>query len=141
MDFWDKHKTITNFYEKLTKEVCNKNNITQMEYNILMFLYNNPECKTASGIIEKRKSTKSHVSNSLKNLEKNKLIIRKQKGNNKKYIEIFLLEKSKVIINEGKNLQKKFINNLFEGISSDEMIIFKNIFYKICENADKHLKK
>lgn len=112
-----------------------------MEYNILMFLYNNPECKTASGIIEKRKSTKSHVSNSLKNLEKNKLIIRKQKGNNKKYIEIFLLEKSKVIINEGKNLQKKFINNLFEGISSDEMIIFKNIFYKICENADKHLKK
>lgn len=141
MDFWDKHKTITNFYEKLTKEICNKNNITQMEYNILMFLYNNPECKTASEIIEKRKSTKSHVSNSLKNLEKNKLIIRKQKGNNKKYIEIFLLEKSKVIINEGKNLQKKFINNLFEGISSDEMIIFKNIFYKICENADIHLKK
>ena len=78
MDFWDKHKTITNFYEKLTKEICNKNNITQMEYNILMFLYNNPECKTASEIIEKRKSTKSHVSNSLKNLEKNKLIIRKK---------------------------------------------------------------
>lgn len=36
---------------------------------ILMFLYNNPQHNTAADIVKVRKSTKSHVSTSLKDLE------------------------------------------------------------------------
>lgn len=95
MNFWDKHKTITCYYESLTKSLCDKYNLAQMEYDTLMFLYQNPNYKTAADIVKVRKSTKSHVSTSLKNLEKKGLIEKIQSEENKKCIEIFLLDKAK----------------------------------------------
>lgn len=67
MYFWDKHKAITSYYELLSGEVCDRYELTQMEYDILMFLHNNPQLNTAAEIVKIRKSTKSHVSTSLKN--------------------------------------------------------------------------
>ena len=68
MYFLDKHKTITSYYELLSGEVCDQYELTQMEYDILIFLHNNPRHNTAAEIVKIRKSTKSHVSSSLKNL-------------------------------------------------------------------------
>ena len=34
MYFWDKHKTITGYYELLSGEVCDRYGLTQMEYDI-----------------------------------------------------------------------------------------------------------
>ena len=34
MYFWDKHKTITSYYELLSGEVCDRYELTQMEYDI-----------------------------------------------------------------------------------------------------------
>ena len=78
MYFWDKHKTITSYYELLSGEVCDQYELTQMEYDIIMFLHNNPHHNTAAEIVRIRKSTKSHVSSSLKKLENKGLIKRKQ---------------------------------------------------------------
>ena len=78
MYFWDKHKTITGYYELLSAEVCDRYGLTQMEYDIRMFLHNNPQHNTATEIVKVRKSTKSHVSTSLKNLENEGLIERIQ---------------------------------------------------------------
>lgn len=89
MYFWDKHKTITNYYEFLSGQVCDRYALTQMEYDILMFLHNNPRHNTAAEIVKVRKSTKSHVSASLKELESKGLVKRIQSENNKKHIEIF----------------------------------------------------
>lgn len=68
MYFWDKHKTITSYYELLSGEVCDRYELTQMEYDILMFLHNNPQHNTAADIVKIRKSTNPR-STSLKNLE------------------------------------------------------------------------
>lgn len=92
MYFWDKHKTITTYYELLSGEVCDRYGLTQMEYDILMFLHNNPQYNTAAEIVKIRKSTKSHVSTSLKNLESKGLVERIQSKDNKKHIEIALLD-------------------------------------------------
>ena len=97
MFFWDQHKTLTNYYEVLTRDVCEKYELTQMEYDILMFLNNNPQHNTAAEIVKIRKSTKSHVSTSLKKLESKGLIQREQSIRNKKYIKITLLDKAEQI--------------------------------------------
>ena len=76
MYFWDKHKTITSYYELLSGEVCDQYELTQMEYDIIMFLHNNPHHNTAAEIVRIRKSTKSHVSSSLKKLENKVKIIK-----------------------------------------------------------------
>ena len=140
MYFWDKHKTITSYYELLSGEVCDKYELTQMEYDILMFLHNNPQNNTAAEIVKIRKSTKSHVSTSLKNLENKKLIERKQSEENKKHVEIFLLDKAELIVEEGINAQKQFAQNVLSGLTEEEKDMCIRVFDKICNNAEEHLR-
>ena len=140
MYFWDKHKTITSYYELLSGKVCDKYELTQMQYDILMFLHNNPQNNTAAEIVKIRKSTKSHVSTSLKNLENKKLIERKQSEENKKHIEIFLLDKAELIVGEGINAQKQFAQNVLSGLTEEEKDMCIRVFNKICNNAEEHLR-
>ena len=88
MYFCDEHRGITRYYEILKSSVCEKYQLRQMEYDILMFLYNNPQHNTAADIVRYRKSTKSHVSMSLKVLEEKGLIERRIDKDNKKRVEI-----------------------------------------------------
>lgn len=140
MFFWDKHKTITTCYELLSSKVCNEYGLTQMQYDILMFLYNNPQHNTAADIVKIRKSTKSHVSTSLKGLEDRKLIKRLQSVENKKHIEIVLLENAMPIIEAGIKAQKDFASNVLSGLTNEEKRICMSVFDKICRNADEYLK-
>lgn len=140
MFFWDQHKTITSCYEMLTRKVCEKYQLTQMEYDILIFLHNNPQHNTAAEIVKIRKSTKSHVSSSLKNLENRGLVERIQSVDNKKHIEIILLEKAVPIIEDGIKVQKEFAKTLLQGLSEEEKRICVEVFNKICKNADEYLK-
>lgn len=140
MFFWDQHKTITSCYEMLTRKVCEKYQLTQMEYDILIFLHNNPQHNTAAEIVKIRKSTKSHVSSSLKNLENRGLVERIQSADNKKHIEIVLLEKAVPIIEDGIKVQKEFAKTLLQRLSEEEKRICVEVFNKICKNADEYLK-
>lgn len=141
MYFWDKHKTITGYYELLSGEVCDRYGLTQMEYDILMFLHNNPQFNTAAEIVKVRKSTKSHVSTSLKSLENNGLIRRIQSEDNKKHIEIVLLDKAEIIVEAGLNMQKQFAQNVLNGLTEEEIHMCISVFNKICSNAEKCLKE
>lgn len=141
MYFWDKHKTITSYYELLSGEVCDRYELTQMEYDILMFLHNNPQHNTAADIVKVRKSTKSHVSTSLKNLENKGLVERIQSKDNKKHIEIILLDKAEIIVKAGINAQKQFANDVLSGLTEEEKHMCIDVFDKICNNAEKYLKE
>ena len=141
MFFWDQHKTITSCYEMLARKVCEAYSLTQMEYDILMFLHNNPQHNTAAEIVRIRKSTKSHVSTSLKELEGKGLIERIPGADNKKHIEIVLLKKAEPIIENGIKAQREFAKQVLTGLSEEEMRTCKAVFNKICRNADAYLKK
>ena len=140
MYFWDKHKTITSYYELLSGEVCDRYGLTQMEYDILMFLHNNPQQNTAAEIVKIRKSTKSHVSMSLKVLEEKGLIERRIDKDNKKRVEIYLLDSADDIIKDGIRVQKQFAKDMFNGLTDDEIALCKQIFKKICNNAEACIK-
>ena len=141
MFFWDQHKTITSCYELFTRKVCDRYQLTQMEYDILMFLHNNPKYNTAADIVKIRKSTKSHVSTSLKALENKGLIERIHSARNKKHIEIVLLDKAEVIVKAGINAQKQFAKDVLSGLTEEEKHMCIDVFDKICNNAEKHLKE
>ena len=134
MYFWDKHKTITSYYELLSGEVCDRYGLTQMEYDILMFLHNNPQQNTAAEIVKIRKSTKSHVSTSLKKLENKGLVEKIQSENNKKHIEIVLLDQAKLIVEAGTDVQQQFAQTVFSGLTVEEKQMCIRIFDKICNS-------
>ena len=132
MYFWDKHKTIISYYELLSGAVCDRCELTQMEYDILMFLHNNPQNNTAAEIVKIRKSTKSHVSTSLKTLENKGLVERKQSKENKK---------AELIVEAGLNAQKEFAKNVLSGMTEEEKHMCMKVFDKICNNAEKCLRE
>ena len=140
MYFWDKHKTITSYYELLSGEVCDRYELTQMEYDILMFLHNNPQHNTAAEIVKIRKSTKSHVSTSLKKLENRGFVKRIQSEDNKKHIEIVLLDRAALIVEAGLNAQKQFAQDVLRGLTEEERHMCIKVFDKICNNAEEHLR-
>ena len=84
-----------------------------MEYDILMFLYNNPSYRTAADIVRIRKSTKSHVSSALKVLEDRGLITRKTDEQNRKHVEIHQQDSANEIIQDGIRAQKQFADDMF----------------------------
>ena len=136
MYFWDKHKAITSYYELLSGEVCDRYELTQMEYDILMFLHNNPQLNTAAEIVKIRKSTKSHVSTSLKKLENRGFVKRIQSEDNKKHIEIVLLDRAALIVEAGLNAQKQFAQDVLSGLTKEERHMCIKVFDKICNNAE-----
>ena len=117
--------------------VCEKYQLRQLEYDILMFLYNNPEYNTAADIVRVRKSTKSHVSTSLKVLEDRGLIERKVDKDNKKRVTIHLLQMANEVIEDGIWAQKEFAQDMFEGLSEEEIRVFMNVFQKVYDNAER----
>ena len=140
MYFWDKHKAITSYYELLSGEVCDRYELTQMEYDILMFLHNNPQLNTAAEIVKIIKSTKSHVSTSLKKLENRGFVKRIQSEDNKKHIEIVLLDRAALIVEAGLNAQKQFAQDVLSGLTKEERHMCIKVFDKICNNAEEHLR-
>ena len=141
MYYGDKHKTITSYYELLSSRICDQYGLTQMEYDILMFLHNNPQHNTAAEIVKIRKSTKSHVSTSLKKLENKGFIERIQSEDNKKHIEIVLRDKAELIVEAGINVQKQFAQNVLSGLTEEETHMCIKVFNKICNNAEEYLRK
>ena len=141
MYFGDKHKTITSYYELLSSRICDQYGLTQMEYDILMFLHNNPQHNTAAEIVKIRKSTKSHVSTSLKKLENKGFIERRHSEDNKKHIEIVLRDKAELIVEAGINVQKQFAQNVLSGLTEEETHMCIKVFNKICNNAEEYLRK
>ena len=59
-----------------------------MEFNILLFLANNPEFDTAAQIIKKRAFTKSHVSMSVRSLEERGLLTGEYYGTDRRTIHL-----------------------------------------------------
>lgn len=141
MIFWEKRKAVTALYEKKTRAICERYQLTQMEYDILMFLHNNPTYTTATGIVSIRRLAKSHVSSALKMLEDKGYIRRYYKLNNSKTVHIEVLESAKGILQEGYNVQKDFLDTLFFGFSEDERNQYRILLNRIYENVEKGLEE
>ena len=122
MIFWERQKSLTAFYEACTKPVRDAYDLTQMQFNILMFLHNNPQFDTAGDLVKTRHLTKSHVSTALKELE--------ARG----WIEAYY-----AVIAAGKAAQEVFGKQLFKGFTPGETEQYKVLFDKMCENAAEGL--
>lgn len=141
MHFWDEHKTITRYYEMKVSGVCEKYQLRQLEHDILMVIHNNPAYNTAADIVRIRKSTKSHVWTSLKVLEDRGFIERRVDKDNKKHVTIHLLQLTNEGIEDGIWAQKEFAQDMFEGLSEEEIKVFMNVFQKVYDNAERMISK
>lgn len=123
-------------YGRQLEPICKKWDLTRNELDVLLFLYNNPQYDRAADIVARRGIAKSHVSLSVAGLEEKALLLRQFSPNDRRTAHLKLTRQGNVIAAEGRQAQKHFFNALYQGITEEEMVLWRKITQKVCENVE-----
>ena len=140
-DLWDGLSLFKKIYDQSLEPVCKKNQLTRMELDILLFLANNPGYDTAKDIIERRRLTKSHVSMSLKNLERRDMVQKEYYPGNQKTAHLKLSSASIQMVAEGQQAQKKFFQTVFRDFNPEDVSRMEDYFERMRKNMQNALKE
>jgi len=141
LNLWEHQNAIKTLYSKCIGQVCEKHQITRMELDILLFLYNNPCFDTATDIVEIRYLSKSQVSASIKSLEGCGYIKKNYTQDNRKTVHLTICEAASEIIADGRAAQERFLAIMLQGIPEDEIDCMKRCNAHIWDNINHYLKE
>ena len=132
--YFDTSASAKKYYDKLMEPVCKTWELTRNELDILLFLFNNPEYDRAADIVAHRGIAKSHVSLGVANLEEKALLIRRFDENDRRTAHLALTEQGSLIASQGREVQQQYFAAMYQGISAEELQIWKNIVLKVQNN-------
>ena len=109
--------------------------LTGMELDVLLFLGNNPDCDTASDMVQLRQLTKSHVSKAVEHLTALGLVLQQRDEMNRRRIHLKLAAAAEPILREGREAQKRFVEVLTRGLSDEDKAAATRILTVMLKNA------
>lgn len=123
-------------YNAACKPLCRELGLPQTAFDILMFLGNNPQYKTASEIVEIRRIKANLVSIHVERLVHDGYLVRRSVKGDRRKIELHCTEKAEPILIRGRQLQAEFGERLFENIDADARAAFEKVMIQIEENLN-----
>lgn len=127
-------------YNMTCKSLCQELKLPQTAFDILMFLANNPEFRTARDIVEVRKLKANLVSVNVDKLVCDGYLTRKAIEGDRRKTELLCTEKAQPIIARGRQLQQSFIDHLLTGLDEETRQKFIEILNIMDQNLDDILK-
>ncbi len=124
-------------YDGMWETIQEKYGLTRVEIDVLAYLAHNPDCDTASSIVEYRMIAKSHVSGAVESLLAKGWIAREQDTRDRRCIHLKLTDLAAEAVEAIVGRQKEFAAALREGITDDEMTVFGKMLEKLTANAGK----
>lgn len=131
---------ISSAYNARCKPLCQELRLTQTAFDILLFLANNPEYKTASDIVEVRKIKANLVSVNVEKLVKEGYLKREAVKGDRRKVLLLCTEKAQPVIRRGRALQESFFDLLFAGTDKDTKNRFLETMDLIGKNLDNMLE-
>ncbi|MGN8887806.1 MarR family winged helix-turn-helix transcriptional regulator [Blautia sp. HCP28S3_G10] len=123
-------------YNKTCKSLCQQLNIPQTAFDILMFLANNPDYKSARDIVEVRKLKANLVSVNVDKLVRDGYLERNSVEGDRRKTELLCTKKALPVIEQGKKLQHDFMEKTLTGISYDQRALLTEILDSIEKNLN-----
>lgn len=115
-------------YSVICKPLCQEMKLPQTAFDILMFLSNNPQYKTARDIVEVRKIKANLVSINVDKLVKEGYLERREVAGDRRKTELVCTSQADSIIEKGRLVQKDFKDILFNNMEdSMKEILFKGM--------------
>lgn len=115
-------------YSVMCKPLCQEIKLPQTAFDILMFLSNNPQYKTARDIVEVRKIKANLVSINIDKLVKEGYLERREVAGDRRKTELVCTSQADSIIEKGRLVQKDFKDILFNNMEdSMKEILFKGM--------------
>lgn len=124
-------------YRIACKPVCKELGLPQTAFDILMFLGNNPEYRTASDIAEIRHIKANLVSMYVDRLVKEGFLVRKEDPNDRRRTLLLCTGKAQPVIEKGKLVQEEFLQSLFENTEKESKENFLKTLNVINRNMDR----
>lgn len=128
-------------YNVICKPLCRELGLTQTAFDILMFLANNPDYKTARDIVEIRHIKANLVSVNVDRLVQEGYLVRKPVKGDRRKMELYCTENAEVIIGRGRKLQDTFSESLFCGMEEETREAFFEAIKQMDKNLDEILKE
>lgn len=128
-------------YDIACRPVCRELNLPQTAFDILMFLGNHPEYKTASEIVEIRHIKANLVSVNVARLVREGYLTRRPVKGDRRKTELYCTQKAQPVIERGWQLQNSFFERLFANTDADTRQTFFAAMGKIEENLDAFLEE
>ena len=127
-------------YSATCKTLCRELKLPQTAFDILMFLANNPDYKTASDIVEVRKIKANLVSVNVEKLVRDGYLERKAVEGDRRKVELFCTKKAEPVIENGKKLQQDFVEQILSGVDEEKRKKMAEILNQMEKNLDEMLK-
>ena len=128
-------------YHVVCKPLCQKLGLTQTAFDILMFLANNPGCRSARDIVEIRHIKANLVSVNVDRLVREGYLARRPAENDRRKIELTCTPLAQPVIEQGRTMQKAFFQHLLEGMDEGTQTVFFAAIEIIDRNMDALLKE
>ena len=121
-------------YTRSCKALCHELDIPQTAFDILMFLANHPEYKSARDIVEIRRIKANLVSINVDRLVQEGLLVRREVARDRRKVELELTEKAAPIVERGRAVQKQFIDTMLQGIDETTLAAFRTALMQMEKN-------
>lgn len=122
-------------------EMKTKYQLKRIELEILFFLSKCGEKDTSTNIREYLKENKGHISQAIDTLCKKDYLIAEHDKKDRRYIHYSLTDKATNVIESMTDTWKQLHQEIFEGISQEELQLFQEVANKIARNIDKIIEK
>ena len=127
-------------YSAFCRPLCQQLHLPQTAFDILMFLANNPDYKTARDIVEVRHIKANLVSINVDKLVQEGYLERRPVAEDRRKTELVCTEKAAPIIAQGHTVQDNFIRRLMDNLSEDQLRAFFDAIDVMSKNLDKILE-
>ena len=128
-------------YSAMCRPLCRELKLTQTAFDILMFLANNPGCRSARDIVEIRHIKANLVSVNVDRLVREGYLARRTAENDRRKIELTCTPLAQPVIEQGRTMQKAFFQHLLEGMDEGTQTVFFAAIEIIDRNMDALLKE
>lgn len=124
-------------YRALCKPLCREVKLPQTAFDILMFLANNPEYKTAKDITVIRGICANLVSVNVEKLVREGYLERNAAPDDRRKVLLFCTEKARPVVEKGRRIQEEFFRELYAGIDKKSQEEFCRILKQIEMNINR----
>lgn len=128
-------------YSAVCKSLCRELGLPQTAFDILMFLGNHPQYKTASEIVEIRHIKANLVSINVDRLVREGYLSRNPVQGDRRKTELLCTEKAQPVIARGRQLQSAFTEKLFAGMTQEQRSAFRDALHRIENNLNTILEE
>ena len=127
-------------YSNCCKSLCKEIGLPQTAFDILLFLGNNPDYRTASEIVGMRKIKADLVSVNVDKLVSDGYLERRSVAGDRRKTELICTGKAQPIIERGQQLQEAFKKQLLGDLDEKEQKLLDMLMAKIDHSLDRMLE-